>query len=262
MLGGKSSIFYLFATATTLYATPLTTGSALPNLPIPGQFRPIPKADVDGFNHIFSLFIDPINGILKQQIVKSGLDPLTLNVPSNISHSQSMGLCTGSVDVSYTIRDLVGLASARLGQISVVAGDKSSDGSILLDMNGSLLPMNLHATVHGSAFTKCGIVKTTVPFNGTVMIQGIAMDLIVEAAAYINKKDGKWKSNATITQINSDFSHVAVKLNGLSMVLNPFINFIGISVQKLFKEKIKGIVEVQVKAHLDALLQTNLKSFM
>ena len=175
---------------------------------VPGIYHDIPQADIDGFNHIFSLFIDPVNGMAKQQILKSGLDPLILWSTANVSHMQDLMICTSNTYIEYTIKDIIGLSDAKLERISVISGEKSSDGSVVLDVMGSMLPMDIHANIHGTAFTKCGFIKKTIPFDGTVMAESIKLNLVLESGAIISPADHNWHTNSTVKMIETDFNRM------------------------------------------------------
>ena len=100
------------------------------------------------------------------------------------------------------------MSDAKLERISVISGEKSSDGSVVLDVMGSMLPMDIHANIHGTAFTKCGFIKKTIPFDGTVMAESIKLNLVLESGAIISPADHNWHTNSTVKMIETDFNRM------------------------------------------------------
>lgn len=91
------------------------------------------------------------------------------------------------VSAHYSINNLQGLSGLQIEAVTITAAetDDAQEGSLVLDIAGSINKINLSADVEGDVSAQCGILHPKAKIEGTVIADQVTVSVVAKAAAVV-----------------------------------------------------------------------------
>ena len=160
--------------------------------------------DIQGFNNILSLAVAPASYIIRKEINAAGLDPLQQAISGTQTAVQSIGICKANTEVNYNISNIKGLSTLTLNKVDIVNAQKSDDGSVRLNLEATILPLDLKGFIDGSLRAECGFFKPAIKINGELLAERVDLGFQLEAIASPTPNH-EWKLDLKINNVKTDF---------------------------------------------------------
>eukprot|EP00122_Pirum_gemmata_P018852 Pgem_evm1s17659 len=175
-----------------------------------------------------------LNGSFEEDIINSGLDPLSIGQTEKATEKLKLGVCTAKAEAKVEISDLTGLSSLKLTDVyayDIVVNNESSTGSSYLGFGYEVDNLKCSGKVKASA--GCGLISISdsVGLDVKVSSFSILLDVAVvittdEENMYIdfNKILDSWSMDMGIWGIEVGFT--GSLQYGLDILLSPVTNLI------------------------------------
>lgn len=199
-------------------------------------------------NKLISDSLDKLNNAISNAIREYGIDPMGMVVSGRAdAGSIDLGICTVSASANYSIKNLRGLNSLHINNITV-GSIQGSIESFTSDINVSIqFKSNLIANVSGTAKAGCRSLHFSPEISGNLTANGIravgkgllkGAGLITEGKASLQDID--------VMTLNFTYNDVHASINGLGP-LNSKLEIVTSIISNAFKAYITGALSGVIK---------------
>lgn len=219
---------------------------------------------VTSLNKALAQFVIQLNKDLPNVIVGANLDPIADVASGDITLGEiklggKIDICTAKVIANYSVKDVVGLSSASIANITVATFDSSQAPTVTGDILFSAGVNALSAKLGGGITAKCGKLHDHVGISGKVTAEGLTG---TGQGTYTATVGSFYPLNISLTgmeltSLSFNYDSIDAEIKHLG-VFNKFLNSLIKTITDMFGSVIKSQIGSDLQPVLNKLIKNEL----
>lgn len=206
-------------------------------------------------NELVAALLPTLNRLIPPLMKNEGLDPWKEVVSDKETLGEvDLGLCTAKVEASYSIKDMVGLSSLFITNLTIATIDTSKLPVVTGTMSlTAKLNQNLSTKLAGKITAECGVFSESASISGKATAIGATGKGKVDYAANLSLPKACLTS-MILSNLSFDYKDIKVEIDSLGFFnefLAPLVDLIDV----LFGDAIKGEIAKVSQSELNKLIR-------